>query len=93
MAKGKKSVSMDDVIALLNESQKAGENQKAILKKVQAVRKALDELEALVSGGNDGDAPTTSKAAREVDPEAPFGKKKDGTPKARPGRASAAQTL
>lgn len=65
-------------------------NKKAITALKQA-QTALERAIALLSGNANEEDGISSQQAVEVDPEAPFGRKKDGTPKRRPGRTKTAE--
>lgn len=75
--------------SLLNEA----EQNKALLadlqKQFKKARAAFDEMEKLFDDSYTPKARRTQEAG-EVDADAPYGRKKDGTPKQRPGRVKAA---
>ena len=52
MPKNKKVVDIQDVISLLNQSQKSNSNLQAIAKQVSIIEKAVAELNRLLSDGN-----------------------------------------
>lgn len=92
------AVDLTHLQQVLDSAQKADAfkaDVKRALRKVSSslvsLQSAIEEAEAMMS---DDYVPTTkerkARAPREigeVDPEAPYGRKKDGTPKGKPGRS------
>jgi len=95
MAKSKKN-NTEDLIQqlqeLLNNKPEATEsksNNKKVVSALKQAQSAIGRAIDLLNGTVDSEATDEAPAAAEVDPEAPYGRKKDGTPKSRPGRAKA----
>ncbi len=81
-----------DLTQLQSMLQKAEQNSALLSdlqKQFKKARVAFDEMEKLFDDSNASKGRRTQYAA-EVDAEAPYGRKKDGTPKQRPGRVKAA---
>ena len=94
--------------AVLNSAQKADAfrvDVKRALKKVSSLlgslQTAVDEAESLLADDYVPAGKTRKprapkelgEAPAEVDPEAPYGRKADGTPKSKPGRAKVKETV
>ncbi|MGI4821500.1 MAG: hypothetical protein ACRYFV_09855 [Janthinobacterium lividum] len=92
------AINLNDLQALLTKAEATTANQKEIRKsliRIENLIVTVGEEVTKVYAMLDGAAPVTRKtrapqAGRAPDPEAPFGRKTDGTPKKRPGRAKAA---
>ena len=81
-----------DLTQLQSMLQKAEQNSALLSdlqKQFKKARAAFDEMEKLFDDSNASKGRRTQNAA-EVDAEAPYGRKKDGTPKQRPGRVKTA---
>lgn len=77
------------LITPANTAQTKADNRKA----VTHLRRAMNSIEAAIavlSGGGAEEAPAEVETADSVDTEAPYGRKKDGSPRSRPGRTKSA---
>lgn len=84
------AINLNELQSLLNKAEANTANEKEIRKgltRVQNLLTAIGQEVEKVYALLDGAAP--AKKAREMDAEAPFGRKADGTPKKRPGRMKA----
>ena len=82
-----------DLTQLQSMLHKAEQNNALIAdlqKQFKKARAAFDEMEKLFDDSYTPRGRRTQNDTAEMDAEAPYGRKKDGTPKQRPGRAKAA---
>lgn len=81
------AINLNELQSLLTKAEANTANEKEIRKGLTRIENLLatigQEVEKVYTL-LDGAAP--AKKSRETDPEAPFGRKADGTPKKRPGR-------
>lgn len=90
------ALNLHELQALLDQAATAGATEKEIRKRlmraenlVSNITKELIGIYELLNGTTNDRQPrksSTPKPAAEVDPEAPYGRRKDGTPKEKPGR-------
>jgi hypothetical protein len=91
------AININELQDLLSQAGAAAANEKDIRKGLTRIENLLSNIKAEVENVYsllDGATPAkkgrtarTPKEAAEVDPEFPYGKKKDGTPKVKPGRS------
>jgi hypothetical protein len=95
------AINLTELQALLDQAAATAANEKEVRKSlvrvenlVTNITKELTSIYELL----DGAAPTgkprktsTSPGATATDPEAPYGRRKDGTPKGKPGRSKSAE--
>lgn len=82
-----------DLTQLQSMLHKAEQNTSLIAelqKQFKKARTAFDEMEKLFDDSYTPKGRRPQNAAAEADAEAPYGRKKDGTPKQRPGRVKTA---
>lgn len=91
------AINLNELQNLLDQAGTAAANEKEIRRSlvrvenlVSNITKELTSIYELLDGAapvKKERKPQTHKNAVEVDPEAPFGRRKDGTPKGKPGRS------
>lgn len=96
------ALNLHELQALLDQAATAAATEKEIRKSlvrvenlVSNITKELTGIYELLDGATSTRQPRKSRTpnpAAEVDPEAPYGRRKDGTPKEKPGRGKAADT-
>jgi hypothetical protein len=94
---------LHELQALLDHAATAAANEKEIRKSLVRVENLVSNITKELTGIYellDGASPTRQapkgrppKAAAELDPEAPYGRRKDGTPKGKPGRSKASDIV
>jgi hypothetical protein len=95
------ALNLYELQALLDQAATAAANEKEIRKSlvrvenlVSNITKELTGIYELLDGATSARQPRksrTPKPVAEVDPEAPYGRRKDGTPKEKPGRGKAGE--
>ena len=90
------AINLSELQALLDQAGASAANEKEIRKGlvrvenlVSNITKELTSIYELLDGAAPAKKERKTRApkeAAEVDPEAPYGRKKDGTPKVKPGR-------
>jgi hypothetical protein len=95
------AINIDELQALLNQASIAVENEKDIRKGLTRIENLLSNIHKEVANVYALlDSATPAKKSRqtlapqeptEVDAEAPYGRKKDGTPRAKSGRSKAVE--
>jgi hypothetical protein len=93
------ALNIHELQALLDQAATAAANDKEIRKSLVRVENLVSNITKELTGIYellDGATSTrqsrksqTPKAAADMDPEAPYGRRKDGTPKEKPGRGKA----
>lgn len=93
------AINLNELQELLDKAEATIANDKEIrrsLTRIESLMATVGEEVAKVYAILDGAAPArrarkgrAAQGSREADPEAPYGRKADGTPKKRPGRAKA----
>lgn len=93
------AISINELQALLNRANTAAENEKDIRKGLTRIEQLLSNINKEVTNVYSLlDSATPAKKERkarapqesaEVEADAPYGRKKDGTPKVKPGRSKA----
>lgn len=91
------AINLSELQALLDQAGASAANEKEIRKSLVRVENLVSNITKEITSIYellDGAVPAkkerkarTPKEATEVDPEAPYGRKKDGTPKVKPGRS------
>ena len=97
------AINLNELQALLDQAAASTANEKEIRKGLVRVENLVSNItKEIISIYEllDGTAPTkkelkarSSKEEAEVDPEAPYGRRKDGTPKVKPGRSNSKAAL
>jgi hypothetical protein len=95
------AININELQSLLNQASIAVENEKDIRKGLTRIENLLSNIHKEVANvytlldnaapAKKGRQPVTPTDPAEVDPEAPYGRKKDGTPRAKSGRSKAAE--
>ncbi|MFD1875528.1 hypothetical protein [Hymenobacter bucti] len=95
------ALNLHELQALLDQAATAAANDKEIRKSlvrvenlVSNITKELTGIYELLDGATSARQTRkirTPKAAADIDPEAPYGRRKDGTPKDKPGRGKASE--
>lgn len=94
------AINLNELQALLNRANAAAENEKDIRKGLTRIENLLSNIDkevanvyALLDGATPAkkERKVRAQAAAEVDADAPYGRKKDGTPRAKSGRNKAAE--
>jgi hypothetical protein len=94
------AININELQALLQQASTAAENEKDIRKGLTRIENLLSNIHKEVANVYallDSATPakkgrsTTAPTDTEVDPDAPYGRKKDGTPRAKSGRSKVAE--
>jgi hypothetical protein len=87
------AINLKELQALLEQATATAANEKEIRKSlvrvehlVSNISKELTSVYELLDRAAPARRERTTSAAAEVDPEAPYGRRKDGTPREKPGR-------
>jgi hypothetical protein len=91
------AVNLSELQALLDQAGASAANEKEVRKGlirvenlVSNITKELTSIYELLDGATPAKKERKARASKEeaeVDPQAPYGRKKDGTPKVKPGRS------
>lgn len=91
------AINLNEIQELLNQAGAAAANEKEVRKGltrieglVSNIAKEITNVYALLDGAEPTKKERKTRAPKEeaeVDPEAPYGRKKDGSPKVKPGRS------
>jgi hypothetical protein len=97
------AINLNELQALLDQAAAATANEKEIRKSlvrvenlVSTITKELTSIYELLDGAAPAKKERTARAPKEeaaVDPEAPYGRRKDGTPKGKPGRSKGEEAV
>lgn len=95
------AINLTELQALLDQASTSSANEKEVRKGlmrvenlVSNVNKEIASIYEILDGGTPAKKERKPRAVREageqqeVDPDAPFGRKKDGSPKSKPGRSA-----
>jgi hypothetical protein len=95
------AININELQALLQQASIAAENEKDIRKGLTRIENLLSNIHKEVANvyallasatpAKKGRPTTAPTEATEVDPDAPYGRKKDGTPRAKSGRSKVAE--
>lgn len=90
------AINLNEIQELLNQAGAAAANEKEVRKGltrveglISSIAKEIANIYALLDGAEPAKKERKTRALKEeveVDPEAPYGRKKDGSPKVKPGR-------
>jgi hypothetical protein len=93
------AINLNEIQELLNQAGAAAANEKEVRKGLTRIESLLSNITkeitnvyALLDGAEPAKKERKTRAPKEeveVDPEAPYGRKKDGSPKVKPGRSKA----
>jgi len=97
------AINLNELQELLDQAGAAASNEKEIRKGLTRIEgllsnitKEVTNVYALLDGSGPAKKARTARAPKEAvetDPEAPYGRKKDGSPKVKPGRNKADGTV
>ena len=87
------ALNLNELQELLNNASSSAANEKEVRKSLTRIEnlignvsKELEHVYSILDGAEVATKPRKQRAETVRDEEAPYGRKKDGTPKARPGR-------
>lgn len=91
------AINVNEIQELLNKAGAADANEKEVRKGltrveglISSITKEVTNIYALLDGAESAKKERKTRAPKEeveADPEAPYGRKKDGSPKVKPGRS------
>jgi hypothetical protein len=88
------AINLSELQSLLDSAQTSAANEKEVRKSLTRVEnlmanvtQEIQHIYQLLDGVVEAKKPRKQHEPVETDPEAPYGRKKDGTPKSKPGRS------